>query len=299
MTWPLLVAGDLSVTKDLIGELSPAFLMLESDVGARGVRKGYLDGPFGQIHYYDVGRGPELILTHQSPVCARQFEKALPLLAGLGLRAIAIDTPGYGNSDVPAKPPTISDYASIFPAVLKGLNLDSAHFLGHHTGAAILTRFAVSHPGLVKSLILNGPPLLSAADLEPFKDIKHQPPELSIDGSHLRERWDTRIKYTPGWTDNEAMHRRLVDQLWAGATVWYGHHAAFNYLMEPDFLALSVPSMILTNSGDDIYYLAQKARSLRPDFSYQELRGGTHDIVDEQPEAWSQFVAQFVHSKTV
>jgi hypothetical protein len=28
-------------------------------------------------------------------------------------------------------------------------------------------------------------------------------------------------------------------------------------------------------------------------FAYAELNGGTHDIVDEQPEAWSQCVAIF------
>ncbi|MFK7958096.1 MAG: alpha/beta fold hydrolase [Lysobacterales bacterium] len=294
----ILAVGMASASAMTVGcsTLAPAMPEL-SGTGHR-VRKGYLDGPFGQVHYYDCGQGPTLILAHQSPVCARQFEKALPLLAELGLRAIAIDTPGYGNSDVPATPPTIADYASIFPSVLAGLNLCSAHFLGHHTGGAILTHFAVAHPTMVKSLILDGPPLLNAEDLEPFKDIKHEPPRISGDGSHLGESWETRVKYTPGWTDKSAMHRRLVDQLWAGETVWYGHHAAFNYLMEPDFLALSVPTMIRTNSGDDIYYLAKKAHTLRPDFAYQELSGGTHDIVDEQPEAWSRQVAGFVHGAT-
>lgn len=264
------------------------------DEGPAKITKGYLDGPFGQLHYYECGQGPTLILAHQSPVNARQFERAMPLLAALGVRAVAVDTPGYGNSDVPPAPPTIADYASVFPLVLDGLGLSSAHFLGHHTGAAILTNFAAHHPCRVQSLILNGPPLLTEKDLEPFKDIKHQPPTLSMDGSHLQVMWDTRVKYSPGWTDSVAMHRRLVDQMWAGDTVWYGHHAAFNYLMEPDFMALSGRVLILANTGDDIYYLAAKAMALRPDFSYAELPGGTHDIVDEQPQDWAKVVAGFV-----
>ncbi|MEM1092452.1 MAG: alpha/beta hydrolase [Pseudomonadota bacterium] len=259
------------------------------------MRKGYVDGPFGQLHYYEAGEGPTLLLAHQSPVCGRQFERAMPHLSRLGIRAVAIDTPGFGNSDVPAKPPTIAEYAAMFPAVLDGMGLASAHILGHHTGAAIACSFAATNPSRVESLILNGPPLLSEQDLEPFRDIKFESPTVHADGSHLQERWDTRVKYSAGWTDKEAMHRRLVDQLWAGDTLWYGHRAAFSYQMEPDFLALSGKVLILTNSGDDINHLAKKARDLRPDFAYVEFPGGTHDIVDEQPEAWSEAVARFVH----
>jgi pimeloyl-ACP methyl ester carboxylesterase len=90
------------------------------------------------------------------------------------------------------------------------------------------------------------------------------------------------------------MHRRLVDQLWAGDTWWYGHRAAFEYQMEQDLLALAGPALILTNTGDDLYGCAQKVRALRPDFAYAELEGGTHDIVDEQPQAWSKFVTDFI-----
>jgi hypothetical protein len=33
---------------------------------------------------------------------------------------------------------------------------------------------------------------------------------------------------------------------------------------------------------------------MRPDFAYAELEGGTIDIIDEQPEAWAQAVADFL-----
>lgn len=261
-----------------------------------GLKKGYLDGPFGQIHYYESGdvNSPCLILAHQSPSSARMFEKAMPLMAAQGLRAIAVDTPGFGNSDVPPAPPSIADYATILPCVLDGLGLDSAHFLGHHTGAAIMCSFASKHPKLVKSLILHGPPLFSEEDLEPFKDIKPEPHPIYKDGSHLQKAWDRRVKYTPGWTDEIAMHRRLVDQLWAGDTSWYGHNAAFKYAMTDDYMALTTVTMILNNSGDDANEMSLKAKRMRPDFTYKELKGGTHDIVDERPVAWSNAVAEFV-----
>lgn len=261
------------------------------------VRKGYLDGPFGQIHFYSAGSGPVLIMAHQSPVCGRMFEQAMPYLSRLGLQAIAVDTPGFGNSDVPSTPPSIADYADAYHAVLDGLGVKQAHFLGHHTGAGILCRFAAGNPGRVSSLILNGPPLFAAADLKQFQEIEPGPSPIHADGSHLQQAWDRRVKFTPGWSNTAAMHRRLVDQLWAGDTSWYGHHAAFQYDMSADLMALKVPTLILTNTGDDIYSLAKKAYQARPDFAYHELSGGTHDIVDEQPQAWSEVVAKFVLSQ--
>ena len=43
-----------------------------------------------------------------------------------------------------------------------------------------------------------------------------------------------------------------------------------------------------------IYDLAQRARVVRPDFAYAELEGGGVDIMDQQPEAWSETVARFL-----
>lgn len=258
------------------------------------IHKFYANGPFGLIHCYAAGEGPCLIMAHQSPVCGRMFEQALPRLAALGIRAVAVDTPGYGNSDVPDAPPALAEYADAFVAVLDHLGLQRANFLGHHTGAGILCNFAARYPQRVDKLILNGPPLFTADELEQFRDFELGPHAVSDDGSHLQQRWDQRVQFTPGWSDAQAMHRRLVDQLWAGDTWWYGHRAAFEYQMEPDLMILRGPALILTNTGDDLYGCAKKAHALRPDFAYAELKGGTHDIVDEQPDAWSRCVADFI-----
>lgn len=263
-----------------------------------GARKGYVDGPFGQIHYYRAHPGaagaPTLMLLHQSPLSGRQFEQALPLLAQAGIDAIAWDAPGYGNSDTPLEPPSIKDYAAALKALIQGLGLRAVHILGHHTGAQVATAFAVSHPQNVSSVILNRPPYFSDDDLARLASYEHAPEAYSRDGSHLVDLFARRARFSPGWTDERVMHRRLVDQLWAGPEVWYGHHAAFAYDMRPDFMQLEVPTMILTNTGDDIYDLAQVASKARPDLTFVEMQGGTHDIVDEQPLAWANAVARWV-----
>ena len=256
-------------------------------------RRAYTNGPTGQIHYQVMGEGIPLLLSHQSPSSSNMFSKAYPFLAAHGIRAIGVDTPGFGCSDVPVQRPSVKDYATAFAPVLDALGLQSAHVLGHHTGAANVCEFAHQNPEKVESLILNGPPIFSQDER---KSRVNAPGPMTIepDGSHLKKRWNARMAATQGWSDLEAMHRNVVQTLWAGETFWYGHKAAYEYDITEAFMGLRMPTLILTNTGDDIYHLSCRARDLRPEMAFVELEGGTHDIVDEQPEAWSKAVADFI-----
>ena len=256
-------------------------------------RRAYVDGPTGQIHIQVLGDGIPLVLSHQSPSSSNMFSTAYPLLAAAGIMAIGVDTPGFGSSDVPDPRPSVQDYASAFGPVLDHFNLSSANFLGHHTGAANVTEFAHGHADRVDKLILNGPPIFNDEERAERVD-KPGPMAIEADGSHLKKRWDSRIAAMEGWTDIDAMHRNVLQTLWAGDTFWYGHKAAYKYDITAAFMALQVPTLILTNTGDDIYLLSCRARDMRPDMTFVELKGGTHDIVDEQPEAWSEVVIAFI-----
>ena len=261
----------------------------------QGIRKGYVDGPFGQIHHREAGEGSPLVLLHQSPSSSEMFLAAYPRLAAHGLRAIGLDTPGFGLSDLPGHLPTIGDYAEALSAALRGLDLGPVVLLGHHTGASIAAEIAVRAPEQVSRLVLNGPPVLTAEEREHFRSALANAPKIGIeaDGSHLLDLWNRRVFFTPGWSNLKAMHRGVVQMLLAGETEWYGHHAAFAHDIAEPIARITQPTLILTNTGDDIYQAVQRARELRPDFAYVELEGGTHDIVDEQPDAWCEAVARF------
>jgi pimeloyl-ACP methyl ester carboxylesterase len=84
-------------------------------------RKAYATGPDGQVHYRDAGAGRPLLLLHQTPCHLGQFDAAFPLLVATGIRVIAVDTPGYGQSDPPRGTPTIAAYAGAMLAVLDDL----------------------------------------------------------------------------------------------------------------------------------------------------------------------------------
>lgn len=261
------------------------------------IAKGYVDGPFGQVHYrHTCGTGPALVMLHQVPNSSAMFSPALPLLAKSGIHAVALDTPGYGMSDRPDRLPSIDDYATALTCAIRQLGLGCAALLGHHTGAAIAAEIAARDPSLVNSVILNGPPVMTQAERDEYSAALANAPPLDVlaDGTHLQQVWDRRALFTPGWTDLPAMQRGVIQMLLAGDAYGHGHRAAFAHDIAEPLARITQPGMILTNTGDDIYYAAERAQTLRPDFDYVELLGGTHDIVDEQTKAWCQVVSAFV-----
>ena len=270
--------------------------------------KGYADGPFGQVHYQtadpragatggqqDGADTLTLLLCHQSPSSSEMFGGAYALLAEAGIRAIGIDTPGFGQSDPPAGQHSISGYASAVMAVMDHLNIGRAGILGHHTGASIAAEVAATWPDRIDRVILNGPPVMTFDERETVRKAIHSAPRATpvADGQHLVDLWNKRMQFTPGWSDLDAMHNGIVQMLIAGDSDVAGFDAAFDHDITEPMLKITQPCLILTNTGDDLYEAAQRARELRPDFSYHELIGGTHDIVDEQTEGWVAAVAEF------
>jgi hypothetical protein len=58
---------------------------------------------------------------------------------------------------------------------------------------------------------------------------------------------------------------------------------------------LAVPTLMFTNTGEDLYQSTRRAHALRADFfAYAELQGGSHDIVDEQPDNWANAVTTYL-----
>ena len=73
------------------------------------VDRMYVDGRFGQLHVYHAGSAQErdrlpLMCFHMSPFAAVIYEAFLSEM-GKDRLAIAVDTPGFGNSDATPTPP--------------------------------------------------------------------------------------------------------------------------------------------------------------------------------------------------
>lgn len=265
---------------------------------AQNLKKGYVDGPFGQIHYREIGDGPTLFLLHQSPLSGAMFSPAMPILAERGFRTIAIDTPGYGMSDGPALPATVEALSDAIVAATAALATESFFLLGHHTGAVFAANIAARKVAPVDRVVLNGVPILTQEERDFYAKFEFGPIEFSADGSHLTDAWNQRLFSSEGWTNLPAMHKHTVEMLANSDRYYFAFEAVFAHDIEADFMKVACPAMVLTNSGEDLYQASMRASHLRPDMTFACLDGGTHDIIDEQPENWSAAVSDYLLGTT-
>lgn len=129
---------------------------LLADAGLSGSTVRTADG--ASVHVVERGAGTPVVLIHGSGSPGLFW---LPLLDRVdGVRAIAVDRPGFGLSDpVPAGTPTGTAVGWI-ERLLDALDLPAAILLGHSMGGLWALRFALAHPERVPGLVLIGTPAL-------------------------------------------------------------------------------------------------------------------------------------------
>ena len=105
--------------------------------------------------------GDPVLCIHGVGGWAENWRETLTALAAAGYRGIAIDLPGFGESERAIRARyfrgTDSLYARVIPGVLDALDLRDAHVLGHSLGGAVAYMGAVSAPERVRTLTLVAP----------------------------------------------------------------------------------------------------------------------------------------------
>ena len=123
--------------------------------GARAPeRRGWVDAWGLRIAVYEWGdpAAPAILLTHGGFDFARTFDAFAPLLADAGLRVVAWDQRGHGDS---AHAPLYSWDADVrdMLAVLDGIGPEPVVILGHSKGGAIATQLVQSVPHRVRAFV--------------------------------------------------------------------------------------------------------------------------------------------------
>ena len=176
------------------------------------VLKGFVAAPHGQVHFRCGGRGPVVVMLHDSP---RSSVVHVPNIEWLGehFTVVALDTPGCGESaPLPQPNPDIPDFAEALAGTLTALGIERCAVYAPHGAAKIALQFAAEHPGRVALAILDGLPL-HAGPVTP-QDLEQalQTFAPAGDGSHLPREWSRVLdahRWHP-WCDRTAATRLSV-----------------------------------------------------------------------------------------
>jgi pimeloyl-ACP methyl ester carboxylesterase len=124
--------------------------------GAQANRR-YIELRSGRrIHAIEIGDGPSLVLLHGSGTSSLSF---LPVLERLrGVRAIAVDRPGFGLSEAVLVPRARFREAAVefLDEVLDGLGLEKPALAGNSMGGTWALWYALARPERVRKLVLLG-----------------------------------------------------------------------------------------------------------------------------------------------
>jgi len=108
--------------------------------------------PLGNVSYSETGEGRPLVLVHSLLTDRNAFDPVVPDLPG---RVIAVDLPGFGETDLVA--PRIEDFAALmagaFAEICQG---EAPTVMGNGLGSFVALGLAIGHPGLVGRLVLVG-----------------------------------------------------------------------------------------------------------------------------------------------
>jgi pimeloyl-ACP methyl ester carboxylesterase len=105
------------------------------------------------MNVLDYGEGPPVIFIHGLSGCWQNWLENIPYFAR-DHRVIAVDLPGFGQSEMPVEPISISGYADTIDVLMTELGIDSAQIVGNSMGGFIGAELAIQHPARVERLVL-------------------------------------------------------------------------------------------------------------------------------------------------
>ena len=116
-----------------------------------------------KLHYIEVGKGDPILFLHGIPTSSYLWRNVIPHLSTLG-RCVALDLPGFGQSDKPNIEYTILDYIKYVEKFIETLNLKNITFIMHGFGSVICFDYEMRHEKNCKGLVFY------EAFLRPFSD---------------------------------------------------------------------------------------------------------------------------------
>lgn len=266
-----------------------------SDVTPEGIVRGYFNLPWGQVHWRGAAaatsEGPLLLMLHQSPLSARNYDRALPLL-GRFCRPIAIDTPGYGGSFLPDRQWEVADYVDLVFAIADQLGAERFHLFGRATGTVFALASAMAKPQRLHSLTLHGLPVYTAEERRDRLANFAPPFTADAEGAHLAWIWK-RIKGEYPWIDPVLATHFVADYLATGGDFATAYRAIWRYDLARKAQGWSaVPTLLIAGTRDRIGFMHERAVRLLPAARTVTLDGATDFVAEQEPERFAAVMAE-------
>jgi len=273
----------------------------------RGLERVAVNG--ASLAYRETGAGPPVVFVHGGLSDLRTWERQLQPI-GSGYRAIAYSRRyARPNDDIAPgiadpMPPHVDDLV----AFLRAIDAAPAHLVGNSWGAFVCLLAAIHHPDVVRSLVLEEPPLLPlvlGSGSRPRPDVLarslvHRPrATLAVLAFGMRvfapiawayrrgdtERaWQTFARGVLGADAFARLSRQRVQQMRENAAALQAElRAGFPPVSEAAIRAVRAPPLLLTGEKSPTIEVALDAwlASLLPEVEPLQVPGASHFMHEE------------------
>lgn len=291
---------------------------IHREVSANGIR----------LHVAETGTGPLVLLLHGFPEFWWSWRHQLPALAAAGMRAVAVDLRGYGDSDKPPRGYDLWTLSGDVAGLVRALGERQADLVGHDWGGILGWCTAALHPRVVRSvtvlaaahpramgqaLLLDTAQRSAARYLAEFQTPWLPERRLTRDGAILVQRllcggagpqWRASgefaavaRRYREAMLIPAAAHCALEYYRWVGRSQFRFDGRRLSRAVDR---AIGVP-VLQVHGADDPYVLERTARrSARwagDDYRYEVLPGVGHFVQQEAPERTTALLTEFLRSR--
>lgn len=265
---------------------------------------GFLDIQGAPLYYEVTGQEsqPALLLLHAGIADSRMWDELVPVFAQQ-YRVIRYDLRGFGQSQIPAG--AFAYYED--PAeLLKFLGVEQAHVIGVSFGSKVALDFALTHPEMVRSLVLAAP---TVGGTQPSEDVQrfNEEEEALLEREDLEAASDLNVRF---WVDgpkrtpeqvNPTVRQRVYDMQYHAFTVPIPEEAEEIDLQPPAITRLAelhVPTLIVVGDLDvlDEVTLAEQLVELITGAQLVVMPGVAHMLSMEQPGAFNRLVLDFLQT---
>jgi pimeloyl-ACP methyl ester carboxylesterase len=267
-----------------------------------------LSGDGVTLAVLDEGEGAPVLLLHGFPDSSHLWRHQVAALVEAGMRAVAPDLRGFGESD---KPEAVEAYAlthsvADIVAVLDGLGVERAHVVGHDWGAVVAWLLAALEPARVDRLVAmsvghpNAPRRRSMEQQEKSWYMLLFQFEGVAEELLSRDDW----KLFREWLRNDGdVDRYVADLSRPGALTaglnWYRANAAPRLALEtrPPVPAVAAPTLGVWSSGDNYLVedrMLRSAEHVTGRWRYERIDGASHWMQLDARERVNELLLDFL-----
>jgi abhydrolase domain-containing protein 6 len=125
----------------------------------------FLTMPWGKVRYDERGSGFPVLLLHGNGAVLESWALNIRELSS-AFRVIALDIPGFGESEKPQDLSSIEVISDYILQTMKALSISKAHIVGNSLGGVIALDLARRHPESTEKLVLIATPSGEKGEME-------------------------------------------------------------------------------------------------------------------------------------